>query len=141
MTICTILAAIRSATNEGELRAMADNAFDTYGFDAVAVADIKEACLQRSYELCHPYAVSTNTVDALTPHELAIDMEAVCTFEPRGEHGLEGYQRGESYRCQYVRQGSNPPYYRLFPSKDLPEYYECAIPRVATRYFRIEEKS
>lgn len=141
MTICTILAAIRSANNEAELRAVADNAFDAYEFDAVAVADIKAACLQRGYELAHPHAISTNTADALTPHELAIELEAICILEPRGDHGLEGYQRGETYRCQHVRQGSTPPYYRFYPSKEHPEYYECAIPRVAIRYFHIEEKA
>ena len=36
---------------------------------------------------------------------LITDFVAVCHNEPRGDFGLEGYQRGESYRCQHVKDG------------------------------------
>lgn len=71
---------------------------------------------------------------------LITDFVAVCHNEPRGDFGLEGYQRGESYRCQFVKDGEGrPPYYRIYPGTD--DYYECATPRSVTRFFTIEEKA
>ena len=59
--------------------------------------------------------------------------------EPRGDFGLEGYQRGESYRCQHVKDGDGrPPYYRVYPDAGS-DYYECASPRSIAQYFTIEE--
>lgn len=70
---------------------------------------------------------------------LVTKMLAVCHNEPRGDHGLEGYQRGESYRCQHVKDGDGrPPYYRVYPAADS-DYYECASPRSITKFFTIEE--
>ena len=37
---------------------------------------------------------------------LITDFVAVCHNEPRGDFGLEGYQRGESYRCQHVKDAA-----------------------------------
>lgn len=70
------------------------------------------------------------------------EMVAICHHEPRGDFGLEGYQRGETYRCQFVVSGNHamPPYYRVFP-ESAGDYYECASPRSITKYFQIEEKS
>jgi hypothetical protein len=71
---------------------------------------------------------------------LVTDLVAVCHHEPRGDFGLEGYQRGETYRCQHVKDGDGrPPYYRVYPGED--DYYECASPRSVTKYFTIEEKA
>lgn len=70
---------------------------------------------------------------------LITEFVAVCHNEPRGDHGLEGYQRGEEYRCELVQpNGPHPRYYRVYPAKD-GDYYECAIPRHFTKYFTIEE--
>lgn len=71
--------------------------------------------------------------------EIVTELVAVCIYEPRGDLGLEGYQRGESYRCQFV-DGNYPRYYRVFPDIES-DYYECAIPRTFTKYFTIEEKA
>lgn len=74
--------------------------------------------------------------------ELVTELVAVCTTEPRGDHGLEGYQRGEAYRCERVEPDyPHPCYFRVYPSHEHPEYYECAIPRHFTRYFTVQEKS
>jgi hypothetical protein len=72
--------------------------------------------------------------------EAITEMVAVCHYEPRGECGLEGYQRGESYRCEMVKPaGPHPRYYRVYPDK-AGDYYECAVPRQFTKYFTVEEK-
>lgn len=69
-----------------------------------------------------------------------IEKVAICINEPRGDYGLEGYQRGESYRCEMVEPAYPVPrYYRIYPAKS-DDYYECAIPRSFTKYFRVEEK-
>lgn len=65
------------------------------------------------------------------------ELVAICLLEPRGDSGMEGYSRGETYRCQRV-EGNSPTYYRVFPSNETPDYYECAVPRVFFRYFRTE---
>lgn len=70
---------------------------------------------------------------------LITEFVAVCHNEPRGDFGLEGYQRGESYRCQHVKDGDGrPPYYQVYPAADS-DYYECASPRSITKFFTIEE--
>ncbi len=71
-----------------------------------------------------------------------IEKVAICINEPRGDYGLEGYQRGESYRCECVDpEYPRPCYFRVYPSPEHPDYYECAIPRHFTRYFHVEEKA
>ena len=70
---------------------------------------------------------------------LITDFVAVCHNEPRGDFGLEGYQRGESYRCQHVKDGDvRPPYYRVEPEAER-DYYECAQPRSIAKDYTIEE--
>lgn len=71
--------------------------------------------------------------------EIVTELVAVCIHEPRGDHGMEGYQRAGSYRCQFV-EGNSPRYYRVFPDIES-DYYECAVPRAFTKFFRLEEKS
>ena len=71
-------------------------------------------------------------------HELITKLLAVCIHEPRGEHNLEGYQRGESYQCELV-EGKSPRYYRIWPKDATRERYQCALPRDLLRYFRLEE--
>ena len=70
-----------------------------------------------------------------------IEKVAICINEPRGDFGLEGYQRGESYRCEMVKPDfPTPRYFRVYPVGS-DAYYECAIPRHFTRYFHVEEKA
>lgn len=70
---------------------------------------------------------------------LITELVAICETEPRGDAGLEGYQRGGSYRCELV-EGNSPRYYRVFPDIES-DYYECAVPRTFTKFFQIEEKA
>lgn len=74
--------------------------------------------------------------------ETITELVAVCIHEPRGTHGLEGYQRAVSYRCQFVEgiENNHSRYYRVFPSEHS-DYYECAIPREFSKFFKVEEKS
>ena len=63
---------------------------------------------------------------------------AKCTFEPRGENGLEGYQYGDSYRFQYMDKDKNgKPYYRVYPEASNTEgtYYETCGPNTFAEYF------
>jgi hypothetical protein len=57
-----------------------------------------------------------------------------CIYEPRGDHGLEGYQLNEIYLFQmcYDKKGK---YYRVFPSEEL-DYYECCGPINFQKYFK-----
>lgn len=72
---------------------------------------------------------------------VAVEMVATCIQEPRGEHGLEGYKRGHSYRCQMVEpEYPSPRYYRIYPGEPAG-YYERAVPRTLTKYFSLEEKA
>lgn len=71
--------------------------------------------------------------------ELVTELVAICTNEPRGDYGLEGYQRDGAYRCQLV-EAKSTRHYRVFPGPDT-DYYECAVPRTFTKFFRIEEKA
>lgn len=71
--------------------------------------------------------------------ELITELEAICTEEPRGDFGLDGFQRGQAYRCQLV-QGNSPRYYRVFPRAGIDDF-QSMVPRTLTKYFRIEEKS
>lgn len=64
---------------------------------------------------------------------------AKCIFEPRGDHGLEGYQLGDIYRFQYMDRDKNgKPYYRVYPesSNGFETYYETCGPRVFKEHFQ-----
>jgi hypothetical protein len=67
--------------------------------------------------------------------------QALCKLEPRGDHGLEGYQAGQTYKCEYRTVGARDgkPYFRIWPvcSDDQPDYYETCSPAVFKRYFII----
>jgi hypothetical protein len=60
--------------------------------------------------------------------------------EPRGEKGLEGYQRGCLYKAQlmpateHIRQ----PYFRVWPDEQYsPDYYETGDMKTFAKYFQI----
>lgn len=138
MTICIILAAINSAKTTQEVTALYENALPVYAFDTEESADIIKAAQAATYRLTHPKA---EPQDISSPDGLVTELVASCIQEPRGEHGLEGYQRGESYRCQMIEPiYPTPRYYRIYPGEPA-EYYECAVPRIFTRYFHVEETS
>lgn len=60
--------------------------------------------------------------------------KAICIYEPRGDHGLEGYLLNRTYLFQmcYDKKGK---YYRIFPSEEL-DYYECCGPINFKKYFK-----
>jgi hypothetical protein len=60
--------------------------------------------------------------------------KAVCTCEPRGCNGLEGYQLDNTYLYQvcFDKKGK---YYRIFPTKEL-EYYETCGPMIFKKFFK-----
>ncbi len=63
--------------------------------------------------------------------------EAICKVEPRGDNGLEGYQRDDKYRFQYMDKDKNgKPYYRVYPeSSDGETYYETCGPNIFREFF------
>ena len=70
-------------------------------------------------------------------------MKCKCIYEPRGDHGLEGYVLGEIYSCEY-RQDKDGAYWRVFPTgshvrepNKNPAYYETCGPIIFVRYFVI----
>ena len=65
------------------------------------------------------------------------ELVAICLLDPDGDNGLEGYTRGEAYRCHRV-EGNWPAHYRIFPGEAAPDRYQCVTPRVFSRYFRTE---
>lgn len=59
--------------------------------------------------------------------------KAKCIYDPRGDHGLEGYQLEGVYNFQvcYDKKGK---YYRVFPTEET-DYYETCGPIIFKRYF------
>lgn len=139
MTICSILAAIKGSKSAPEVSALYENAAAIYEFDPSAMADLTKTAMEATYRLTHPHDQAAEPLDVTMPEELITELVAICVQEPRGECGLEGYQRGESYRLQFV-EGGHPRYYRIFPGEPA-DYYECAIPRHFCKFFAIEEKA
>ena len=58
-----------------------------------------------------------------------------CHTEPRGDEGLEGYQRGELYKYQIVKHNESS-WFRVFPVES-DTYYERATIRVFLKYFKV----
>ena len=137
MTICTIIAAIKEAKTLDDVTALYHNASPVYEFDPEAQAELSLAAQAATYLLMHPS--QPKPIDSPMPAEMVTEYVAICVQEPRGEYGMEGYQRGQSYRCQFV-EGGHPRYYRIFPGEPA-DYYECAIPRHFCKFFAIEEKA
>jgi hypothetical protein len=63
---------------------------------------------------------------------------AKCIYEPRGEHGLEGYQCGEIYKYEYKETEHLRRYYKIFPNDALcPTYGENVGRNSFKKYFEI----
>jgi hypothetical protein len=60
--------------------------------------------------------------------------KCICIYEPRGDHGLEGYQLNDTYLFQicYDKKGK---YYRVFPTEET-DYYETCGPIIFKKYFK-----
>jgi hypothetical protein len=54
--------------------------------------------------------------------------------EPRGQHGLEGYGLGQSYRFERCQDGKGR-YCRVYPDRRFPDYYETCGEVVFAGYF------
>jgi hypothetical protein len=63
-------------------------------------------------------------------------MECKCIYEPRGDHGLEGYGLNNIYNCSF---NVNSNCYRVYPVIDSL-FYETCGPNVFKRYFKLIEK-
>lgn len=60
---------------------------------------------------------------------------AECIYEPRGDHGLEGYQAGDRYMAEFMpAMGMNTEYYRVWPVAGGG--YETCGPGTFRKYFK-----
>jgi hypothetical protein len=57
---------------------------------------------------------------------------AECHTEPRGNHGLEGYQRGEKYMAIHQDSGL----IRVYPVAGQ-DYWEAVTPTCFNKYFEV----
>ena len=67
--------------------------------------------------------------------EIVSEGTCVCIREPRGEHCLEGYLKGERY--SFERMKKIHKYFRVYPAKEK-DYYETASPMVFKHHFEID---
>ena len=60
----------------------------------------------------------------------------VCHNEPRGDHGLEGYQRDQIYFYQELFDEKGT-YYRVFPTTS--SRYETCDVKIFNKYFKVTD--
>ncbi len=61
-----------------------------------------------------------------------------CIYEPRGDHGLEGYQRNDKYFFEKaVNNDTNKVHFRIYPTLSRDNYYECCRKGIFKRHFNI----
>lgn len=60
---------------------------------------------------------------------------AVCHTNPGGAYGLEGYSTNNEYRFE-ICQRKDRKYYRVYPDKGFPEYYETCNMQAFNKFFR-----
>lgn len=60
---------------------------------------------------------------------------AICTTEPRGDKGLEGYQRGDRYMAEKREGPDHRSYFRLWPTPGAD--YETCSSRTFHQYFMV----
>lgn len=60
-----------------------------------------------------------------------------CIREPRGEHGLEGYQLEQFYRYEFKRNKEGQEYYKVFPDSMFTSYGETCSRITFKRHFKI----
>lgn len=61
--------------------------------------------------------------------------QCICVFEPRGEHGLEGYQYGDTYEFITILRPPKHPLIRVFPVKG-EDYSELCTRRAFLKFFK-----
>ena len=69
------------------------------------------------------------------PRELVEEGKCVCKLEPNCDHGLEGYNSGETYRYQKMKD-SKGHYFRVWHSET---YYETCPPGTFKKYFEVQD--
>jgi len=69
---------------------------------------------------------------------------ARCKYEPRGDQNLEGYQCGNTYHAELIKEEVKMldgvlkrNYWRVWPTAD-PSYYETCSTRTFDKYFSVE---
>ncbi len=67
-----------------------------------------------------------------------------CVYEPRGDHGLEGYNLGDVYRYETKRDNDGTEYVRVYPQDDpfeLGKYYEtCSVSNFNKYFEKVQHK-
>ena len=61
---------------------------------------------------------------------------ATCVYEPRGDHGLEGFQLNQTYKYAAMETATGK-YYRIYPDTDFPGYYETCSKSAFNKYFEV----
>jgi len=59
-----------------------------------------------------------------------------CIKEPRGDHGLEGYQLGELYEAKRIALDYGKIFWLVQPDPEMPHYYERVSVGVGAKYFQ-----
>jgi hypothetical protein len=59
--------------------------------------------------------------------------KAICTIEPMGENGLEGYVKGVEYRYEFLKTKLGKDYYRVYHDNS---YYETCGPNKFKKFFK-----
>jgi hypothetical protein len=81
-------------------------------------------------------AMTTATAAASNDPEFEPGM-ATCHNEPRGDYGLEGYLRGDSYPARRYGNYKGQRRYQVQPGSDPEsEYWEAMSQAVFKKYFR-----
>lgn len=61
-----------------------------------------------------------------------------CINEPRGDHGLEGYQLGEFYKYDLRVSGCGKTFYKIYPDKNFASYGENCSRKHFNQFFKVK---
>ena len=76
----------------------------------------------------------------LDPKKKVLKMgECICFKEPRGENGLEGYQKSLTYKYHLVEH-NDIKWFRLWPDTKT-DYFERASVGIFSKFFKYYEES
>lgn len=75
----------------------------------------------------------------LPPKEATYFTTAVCICEPRGDHGLEGFQLNQEHKAQHVVGPLGNRYWRVWPDA-RDRYYEICSERAFSKYFKLTKE-
>ena len=63
------------------------------------------------------------------------EFKVICHTEPKGDHRLEGYQRGETYRIE-EKSDKNGTYWKVFPVADHDYGEIIGSKNIFNKYFK-----